>query len=79
MAELERLLDPLTGQYVSAFDVATVYAALGMTAETLDWLERAIDQRAQPINFLGVDPAFDTLRAEPRFVRILKRLEGRPS
>ena len=78
-AEFERLLDPPKGRYVSAFDVATVYAALGMTADTLDWLERAIDQRAQPINFLGVDPAFDSLRAEPRFERILKRLEGRPT
>jgi hypothetical protein len=39
-----------------------------------EWLDKAIDQRAQPIMFLAVDPAFDTLRADPRFARLLRRL-----
>jgi len=76
-AELHGLVAVARSRYVSPFDIATVCAALGRVDETFAWLERAIDQRAQPINFLGVDPAFDALRAEPRFKQILRRLADR--
>ncbi len=73
-AELERLLNDATRRFVSAYDLATVHAALGDREAALDSLERAIEQRAQPINFLGVDPAFDALRRDARFERMVARL-----
>lgn len=74
MAELELLLRVAKDRYVSAFDIATIYAALNVPECALEWLDKAIDQRAQPIMFLAVDPVFDTLRADPRFARLLRRL-----
>jgi DNA-binding winged helix-turn-helix (wHTH) protein/tetratricopeptide (TPR) repeat protein len=78
-AELELLLRAQTERYVSAFDIATIYAALNVPGGALEWLDRAIDQRAQPIMFLAVDPAFDGLRADRRFAPLLLRLAAQPS
>src|SRR6185503_4603585 len=74
VAELERLLAIATERYVSAYDVATIYAALGDTQTALDWLERAIERRDPPIPLIGVDPAFDALHADPRFVQVVARV-----
>lgn len=70
VAELERLLTTARERYVSAYDVATVYAALGDTPAAPDRLERAMERRDAPIPLIGVDPAFDVLHADPRFVRM---------
>lgn len=73
-AELGRLLHDRKAGYVSPFEVATVYAAMRQPEHALDWLDRAIDERSQPINFLHLDPAFAGLRRSRRFLRLLKRL-----
>jgi TolB-like protein len=74
VAELERLLTTAREHYVSAYDVATIYAALGDTQTALDWLERALERRDPPIPLIGVDPAFDLLHADPRFVQVVARV-----
>jgi hypothetical protein len=68
------LLTTATTRYVSAHDVATIYAALGDTRTALDWLERALERRDPPIPLVGVDPAFDALHADPRFVQVVARV-----
>ena len=73
-ARLDALLAARQTRYVSAYDIATVYAALGAPASALDWLDIAMEERAQPIAALGVDPAFAALHAEPRFLALLHRL-----
>ena len=60
--------------YVSAFDIATVYSVQGDRAAAIDWLETALEERAQPISYLRVDPAFKWLRTDPRVERFLGRL-----
>ena len=60
--------------YVSAYDLATVYAAQRVQTSALDWLEVALEERAQPIVALGVDPVFQDLSHEPRFRALLRRL-----
>ena len=72
--QLDALIGARSQRYVSAFDIATVYSAQANRAAALDWLETAVEERAQPIGFLHVDPAFKWLRAEPRVQRILQRL-----
>ena len=76
VAGLEQLRAEATTGFVSSFDIATVYAALGNADDAFEWLERAIEQRVQPINFLGLDPAFDVLRADRRFAALVRRLSG---
>ncbi len=78
LEESEAMLDALlaarqTG-YVSAYDLATVFAAQKRHTAALDWLEVALEERAQPIIALAVDPAFQDLGQEPRFRALLRRL-----
>lgn len=61
-------------RYVSAYDVAVVYAVLDERDETFDWLEKAFDNRDWLLIWLGVDPLFDTLRADGRFKSLLRRI-----
>ena len=42
--------------------------------EGLDWLERACETRSGLLVYLKVEPMFDSLRAEPRFVSLMRRL-----
>jgi hypothetical protein len=40
----------------------------------LSWLERAFDERDGMVANLGIDPIFDSLRGDPRFETLLRRL-----
>jgi eukaryotic-like serine/threonine-protein kinase len=71
---LKTLLARPAEEYVSPYDIAIIYAALGQKATALDWLDRAFDGRAGRMAWIKVDPALDSLRAEPRFKAILARM-----
>lgn len=60
--------------YVPAVEIAFLHAALGDRTAALDWLERAYDAQGPWVELLGVHPAADDLRAEPRFQALLERL-----
>jgi hypothetical protein len=51
-----------------------VFVALGDHEHALTWLERAVEERAPYVAEMAIEPAFDPLRSDPRFVRLLKRL-----
>ncbi len=57
-------------------DVATLYAYAGDKVHALDWLERAYEERDPNLPYLRL-PSYDTLRSEPRF-RALERRLGIP-
>jgi hypothetical protein len=61
-----------TRRYVSALDLASVHAALNQHDKAFSLLERAVRERANRLVFLNVDPAYDTLRGDPRYGRILR-------
>ena len=65
-------------RYVSPYNTGLIYASLGQTDEALDWLEKACNDRFWMMVFLKVDPRWDSLRSNPRFVDILRRT-GFPS
>jgi len=77
--ELALLLEMSRRRYVSPFDIATIYVALGRAEDSLHWLELAFEQRSQPIIALRHDPAFQKLQRLPRFRRILQRLAAEDS
>ena len=58
--------DPMT--------VARIYSRAGNTDKALTWLEKSFTARRIWIIDLGVDPTFDSLRADPRFVSLLRRV-----
>jgi serine/threonine-protein kinase len=77
MAEVRRLEALSRTEYVSAYDIATLHAALDNRDAALTWLERGFEERSQVIGFLPWEPAFDGLRDEPRYQAVLARL-GQP-
>ena len=54
--------------------VAYIYIGLGEKARALDYLEKAYEQRDNIITHLKVEPLFDTLRGEPRFQELQRRV-----
>ena len=54
--------------------MASVYAALGEADAAFDWLERAYERRSLMIRWIQVDPSFDSLRSDPRFQDLLRRI-----
>jgi len=60
--------------YIPLHNIALVYNGLGEQSEALFWLEKACDERDVLVALLQVDPKWDSLRSNPRFVAILKRI-----
>jgi tetratricopeptide (TPR) repeat protein len=60
-------------KYVSTFDFALIYAALGNKDLVFDWLERAFEERNVRLLELP-DPPFDPLRFDPRFQYLVQRI-----
>jgi len=54
--------------------IAGIYAAAGDADNALKWLEKAFKTRQTWTLYLGVDPTFDSLRSDPRFVSLLRRI-----
>ena len=57
----------------SSFDIARADAVAGRTAEALDALEEECRRGGEVklFNYLAVEPAFDSLHGDPRFLRVI--------
>jgi len=63
------------GVYVSSYDIGKVYLALGDVAAALARLERAFTDRAHSMALLNVDPQLKPLATNPRFKKLVERVE----
>jgi len=54
--------------------IALLYTGLGETEFAIDWLNRAYRQRDNSLPYMKLDPRFDPLRKDPRFVALLKKM-----
>ena len=64
--------------FVSPGDLATVYVALGEKERAIALLEKAYEVHAFPVVFINIDRRFDSLRSEPRFQQLVRRIGLRP-
>jgi len=60
--------------YISPVDFALVHIGLGEHQRALDWVDRAIDERRGWAAYLRVHPVVDSLRADPRFAELVKKM-----
>lgn len=78
-SEAHETLDRLRGlagsNYVSPFDFALVHLGLGDLDAFFECLELALKSRCYELVSTRVDPKFDSVRADPRFLKVLRRLE----
>jgi serine/threonine-protein kinase len=58
--------------HVPAASVAMIYTGLGEKARALDWLEAAYQER--DVHQVLLNPQWDSLRSEPRFLALLKEM-----
>ncbi len=58
----------------SAYAVATSYIALGDKEQALQWLDTAYQERGGSLLLMKVDPAFDSLQADARFLKLARRI-----
>jgi hypothetical protein len=61
-------------EYVSPTQLAVLYAALGERERAFASLKGDYTTRDPQLLNLGVDPAYGTLRSDPRFQVLLRRI-----
>jgi TolB-like protein len=65
-------------RYVSPTCFVWVHAGLGEFDETMNWIERAIEERDSFIIPIKTYPAFDPLRSDPRFLALVRKMNLEP-
>jgi len=64
-------------RFVPSDLIAVVYAGLGDKDKAFEWLEKAYRQHYFHI-LIKIDPKFKTLRSDPRFADLLRRMGVTP-
>ncbi|HKP73191.1 MAG TPA: tetratricopeptide repeat protein, partial [Pyrinomonadaceae bacterium] len=74
--EARRILQELVArrkqQWVSAYEIAVVYALLGDKDNAFLWLEKSKQEHAVGYTYLRVDPLLEPLRGDPRYAQLLR-------
>jgi tetratricopeptide (TPR) repeat protein len=77
-SDAEQVLQGLLGRarqsYVSPFDIALIYAALGEKDTAFAWMEKAVAERSTWLVYSKWEPRLDPLRSDPRFQDLLRRI-----
>ena len=60
--------------YVPAGVFVNAYLGLGDYEQTFVWLDRAVQERANLLQYVKVHPFFDPLRGDPRFADLVRRV-----
>jgi TolB-like protein/Tfp pilus assembly protein PilF len=70
----DSLLARAQREYVTPYTLALASLGLGDHPRALDLLEQAAAERSMPMKWIGVEPLFDPIRAEPRFQALLRQM-----
>jgi serine/threonine protein kinase/tetratricopeptide (TPR) repeat protein len=77
-AEARKILAELTMRsqqtYVQPMWLAVIHLALGEKDQAFDGMQKAYEDRSAWLVYLKVDPFFDAVRSDPRFVALLQRV-----
>jgi len=77
--EAQKILDEMKEaakeRYVPAFGFALVYMGLGDKDQAFEWFNKTFEENPYRIAFIKVSPRFDSLRSDPRFDALLRRMK----
>jgi len=73
-ATLNELRNRSAHTFVPAYLFARVYMGLGDNDRAFEWLEKACEERYGLLTYLRVEPAFDSLREDPRLEELAARV-----
>jgi len=63
---------------VDPFAVAMIYVGLGEKDEAFAWLEKAYQERSESLLYYKDTPLLDSVRSDPRFTNLLRRMNLSP-
>ncbi len=72
---LEELLKLSAEKYVPPYHIALIYNGLGEPEKALDYLEKNFEQRDVRMVFLKVEPKWNNLRSDARFIDLMRRMK----
>jgi DNA-binding winged helix-turn-helix (wHTH) protein/TolB-like protein/Flp pilus assembly protein TadD len=74
--ELRRIsATPEIGLHLNRYGTAMIHSSLGDKEQALFWLEKGYQEHAPNLFLIGIEPRFDPLRSDPRFLALLQRLQ----
>jgi serine/threonine protein kinase/Tfp pilus assembly protein PilF len=71
---LKDLLKTANNRYIPPYALAWLHFALGSDDEGFIWLEKAYEQRDIWLRYLKVDTSLESLRSDPRFLALMKKM-----
>ena len=71
---LTELEDMSKHRFVASYWMAAVHAGLGENDEAFSWLEKSYTERSWWLVFLKMDPMMESLRSDPRYADLIKRM-----
>jgi adenylate cyclase len=74
LLELSQMKENPPEGFATPYGLARIYAQLGEPEKALESLEKAYEEREIPLIEIGVEPALDPLRSNPRFQSLLRRM-----
>jgi adenylate cyclase len=75
---IEELNQKSKTQYVAAIQSAWIYSSLDEKNKAFEWLNKAFDEHDISLYDLKSNPIYDTLRGDPRFDELLKKIGFEP-
>jgi hypothetical protein len=71
---LDELNELAKQQYASAYEIATIYVALGDNEQAFQSLEKAYAEHSFHLVNLNVSPQFKSVRSDLRFQQLVQRV-----
>jgi tetratricopeptide (TPR) repeat protein len=71
---LDQLRERQQHAHVSPYDFTIIHTALGEREQAFECLEKAFENRSEALVWLKVDPRLDSIRTDPRFINIQRRV-----
>lgn len=76
---LTRLTEMSAQRYVAPYNIAVIYAGLGDKKQAFEWLEKSYAARSAVLaSYVTTDVHLDTLRSDPQFTELLRRMNLSP-
>ncbi|MCG3159883.1 MAG: Serine/threonine-protein kinase PknD [Acidobacteria bacterium] len=69
---LRELIEKSRSQRVSPSVISRIYLGLGDNEQALEWARKAYEEHSDHVLRLGVDPIYDPLRNDARFIQLIR-------
>lgn len=72
---LDQILKLAGKNYIDPFDIGQIYLELGNKDKAFEMFEKAFQAKSEQMLYLKVEPRLDSLRSDPRYIDLVRRLK----